>query len=69
MKPLVTDLGFNNYGTLTPIPTFHSHEERREWALTRRQAGVDVPVIAQEVDRSVATVYRWLSEADTSVTI
>lgn len=53
----------------TPIPTFHSHEERREWALTRRQAGVDVPVIAQEVDRSVATVYRWLSEADTSVTI
>ncbi|WP_225623915.1 DUF2637 domain-containing protein [Rhodococcus rhodochrous] len=53
----------------TPIPTFHSHEERREWALTRRQAGVDVPVIAQEVDRSVATVYRWLSEADTSVPI
>ncbi|WP_235157805.1 DUF2637 domain-containing protein [Rhodococcus ruber] len=52
-----------------PIPPFHSHEERREWALARRQAGVDVPVIAQEVDRSVATVYRWLSEADTSVTI
>lgn len=52
-----------------PIPTFHSHEERREWALARRQAGVEVPVIAQEVDRSVATVYRWLSEADTSVTI
>lgn len=52
-----------------PIPTFHSHEERREWALTRRQAGVDVPVIAQEVDRSVATVYRWLSEADTPITI
>lgn len=51
------------------IPTFHSHEERREWALARRQAGVEVPVIAQEVDRSVATVYRWLSEADTSVTI
>ncbi|UTT51200.1 DUF2637 domain-containing protein [Rhodococcus gordoniae] len=52
-----------------PIPAFHSHEERREWALARRQAGVEVPVIAQEVDRSVATVYRWLSEADTSVTI
>ncbi|WP_245959036.1 helix-turn-helix domain-containing protein [Rhodococcus gordoniae] len=51
------------------IPAFHSHEERREWALARRQAGVEVPVIAQEVDRSVATVYRWLSEADTSVTI
>jgi len=52
-----------------PIPAFHSHEERREWALARRQAGVEVPVIAQEVDRSVATVYRWLSEADTSVTV
>ena len=51
------------------IPAFHSHEERREWALARRQAGVEVPVIAQEVDRSVATVYRWLSEADTSVTV
>lgn len=47
----------------TPIPNFGSHEERREWALSRRKAGVDVPVIAQEVDRSIATVYRWFSEA------
>ncbi|MEE2061686.1 DUF2637 domain-containing protein [Rhodococcus artemisiae] len=47
----------------TAMPNFGSHEERREWALARRKAGVDVPVIAQEVDRSIATVYRWFSEA------
>ncbi|MGW0021603.1 DUF2637 domain-containing protein [Rhodococcus sp. NPDC003382] len=52
-----------------PTPTFHSHEERREWALARRKAGIEVPVIAQEVDRSIATVYRWLSEADEPATI
>lgn len=49
-----------------PIPHFSSHEERREWALARRAADVDIADIAHEVDRSVATVYRWISEAPKS---
>ncbi|WP_245688049.1 DUF2637 domain-containing protein [Rhodococcus phenolicus] len=49
-----------------PIPQFRSHEERREWALARREADVDITDIAREVDRSVATVYRWISESPKS---
>ena len=49
-----------------PIPQFRSHEERREWALARREADIDIADIAREVDRSVATVYRWISESPKS---
>lgn len=65
--PLVDPL--ETHRDTAPIPVFHSHEDRRTWALARRAAGVEVPAIAHEVDRSIATVYRWLSEAQDPITV
>lgn len=55
--PAVADL-------LRQVPTeFSDDKQRREWALWLRGNEVKVPTIAERVNRSQATVYRWLNDA------